>query len=290
MISLASIHKHPVYDTDLHLIIDPVTRSVNNNSGKTVLMQNDHNSERFTFELPRYIEEHDMTLCNIVEVHYINISGTNKSEQSSGIYSVDDLSISRDDENVVAGTWLVSRNGTVYPGSLNAIFRFACVDEDTHEITYQWFSDIYTGLKISKGIYNTDTLTEDNDTDILAAWKQEVISAAQENAKIITDGIIHMLNEAEQTLLDYYKQASGIMFTVNFETGNLEYISPNITFVINEDTGNLEWSTDSNSLEDLIKDSLANTVNDKFASVEEQLNKTNTKVNNIESVLTGGNT
>ena len=290
MISLASIHKHPVYDTDLHLIIDPVTRSVNNNSGKTVLMQNDHNSERFTFELPRYIEEHDMTLCNIVEVHYINISGTNKSEQSSGIYSVDDLSISRDDENVVTGTWLVSRNGTVYPGSLNAIFRFACVDEDTHEITYQWFSDIYTGLKISKGIYNTDTLTEDNDTDILAAWKQEVISAAQENAKIITDGIIHMLNEAEQTLLDYYKQASGIMFTVNFETGNLEYISPNITFVINEDTGNLEWSTDSNSLEDLIKDSLANTVNDKLASVEERLNKTNTKVNNIESVLTGGNT
>ena len=287
---MASIHKHPVYDTDLHLIIDPVTRSVNNNSGKTVLMQNDHNSERFTFELPRYIEEHDMTLCNIVEVHYINISGTNKSEQSSGIYSVDDLSISRDDENVVTGTWLVSRNGTVYPGSLNAIFRFACVNEDTHEITYQWFSDIYTGLKISKGIYNADTLTEDNDTDILAAWKQEVISAAQENAKIITDGIIHMLNEAEQTLLDYYKQASGIMFTVNFETGNLEYISPNITFVVNEDTGNLEWSTDSNSLEDLIKDSLANTVNDKFASVEEQLNKTNTKVNNIESVLTGGNT
>ena len=290
MISLASIHKHPVYDTDLHLIIDPVTRSVNNNSGKTVLMQNDHNSERFTFELPRYIEEHDMTLCNIVEVHYINISGTNKSEQSSGIYSVDDLSISRDDENVVTGTWLVSRNGTVYPGSLNAIFRFACVDEDTHEITYQWFSDIYTGLKISKGIYNADTLTEDNDTDILAAWKQEVISAAQENAKIITDGIIHMLNEAEQTLLDYYKQASGIMFTVNFETGNLEYISPNITFAINEDTGNLEWSTDSNSLEDLIKDSLANSVNDKLASVEEQLNKTNAKVNNIESVLTGGNT
>lgn len=290
MILLASIHKHPVYDTDLHLIIDPVTRSVNNNSGKTVLMQNDHNSERFTFELPRYIDEHDMTLCNIVEVHYININGTNKSEQSSGIYSVDDLSISRDDENVVTGTWLVSRNGTVYPGSLNAIFRFACVDEDTYEITYQWFSDIYTGLKISKGIYNADTLTEDNDTDILAAWKQEVISAAQENAKIITDGIIHMLNEAEQTLLDYYKQASGIMFTVNFETGNLEYISPNITFVINEDTGNLEWSTDSNSLEDLIKDSLANSVNDKIASVEEQLNKTNTKVNNIESVLTGGNT
>ena len=287
---MASIHKHPVYDTDLHLIIDPVTRSVKNNSGKTVLMQNDHNSERFTFELPRYIDEHDMTLCNIVEVHYININGTNKSEQSSGIYSVDDLSISRDDENVVTGTWLVSRNGTVYPGSLNAIFRFACVDEDTHEITYQWFSDIYTGLKISKGIYNADALTEDNDTDILAAWKQEVISAAQENAKIITDGIIHMLNEAEQTLLDYYKQASGIMFTVNFETGNLEYISPNITFVINEDTGNLEWSTDSNSLEDLIKDSLANSVNDKFASVEEQLNKTNTKVNNIESVLTGGNT
>lgn len=284
---MSSVHKHPVYDTDLHLIIDPVTRTVKNNSGKTVLMQNDHNSERFTFELPRYIEEHDMTLCNVVEVHYINIGGTNKSEQSLGIYPVDDLMISKDDANTVTGTWLVSRNGTIYPGSLNAIFRFACVDEDTHEITYQWFSDIYTGLKISRGIYNTDDLTGDNDIDILAAWKQEVIYSAKENAKIITDEIVRKLDEADQTLNDYYKQVSGIVFTVNFETGNLEYVSPNVTFTINEDTGNLEWSADNDSLEDMIKNSLPSTVNDRLTDIESSLSVTGSIVSNIESVFTG---
>ena len=90
---MAAYHKHPVYDTDLHLIIDPSNRSIKNESGKTVLMQNDHNSERFTFEIPRYVDGHDMSLCNVVEVHYNNIDSSDKSVQNAGIYPVLDLQV-----------------------------------------------------------------------------------------------------------------------------------------------------------------------------------------------------
>ena len=168
-------HKHSVYDTDLHLIIDPISRNITNTSQKTVLMQNDHNSERFTFEIPRYVEGHDMTLCNVVEIHYINIDASNKNNRSSDIYPVDDIQLSPESNDVVIGSWLVSHNATTFNGSLNFIIRFACVsDEDVGDIQYQWFSNVYTGLVVSKGIYNTEVVTNDDDSDVLYAWKKEV--------------------------------------------------------------------------------------------------------------------
>ena len=63
-------HKHSVIDTDKHFVIDPVTREITNNSEKLSLMQNDHNSETYTFEIPRNIDGHEMALCNVVEIHY----------------------------------------------------------------------------------------------------------------------------------------------------------------------------------------------------------------------------
>ena len=168
-------HKHSVYDTDLHLIIDPISRNITNTSQKTVLMQNDHNSERFTFEIPRYVEGHDMTLCNVVEIHYINIDASNKNNRSIDVYPVDDVQHAPDDQNVVIGSWLVSHNATAFNGSLNFIIRFACVsDENVGDIQYQWFSNVYTGLVVSKGIYNTEVVTNDDDSDVLYAWKKEV--------------------------------------------------------------------------------------------------------------------
>ena len=135
-------------------------------------MQNDHNSERFTFEIPRYVDGHDMNLCNVVEVHYLNVDSVDKSQQNADVYPVVDLQLSPDSEEVVIGSWLVSQNATMYAGTLNCICRFACVDKETTEITYQWFSDVYKDIKISKGIYNTDVITLEDDSDILAAWKK----------------------------------------------------------------------------------------------------------------------
>ena len=80
-------HTHNVYDSDNKFIIDGISRVIKNNSvSKTTVMQFDHNSERFGFELPRYIEGHDMMDCNRVEVHYLNIEASTK-QQNEGIYS-----------------------------------------------------------------------------------------------------------------------------------------------------------------------------------------------------------
>lgn len=62
-------HTHSIIDSDTYFIIDPITRVIENTAHrKNILMQRDHKSERFTFELSRYIEGHDMSMCTRAEV------------------------------------------------------------------------------------------------------------------------------------------------------------------------------------------------------------------------------
>lgn len=180
-------HKHRVYDTDLHFNIDPITRLITSESGKVRLMQNDHESERFTFALPRYIEGHDMSLCNLVEVHYINTE-SNGRRNSKDIYPITDLQISPDSETVVIGSWLISQHATLYNGSLTFIIRFACI-EDTL-VTYQWFTDIYSEIEIGEVIQNTEAVTDCDNSDVLAAWKQEILD--------LTNPLVELAKTSEQ--------------------------------------------------------------------------------------------
>ena len=219
---MAVIHKHPVYDTDLHLLIDPITREITNNSGKTIVMQFDHNSERFTFEIPRYVDGHDMDLCNVVEFHYINTDANDKTIQNADLYQVDDLMLS-EDESTVMGSWLVSRNATMLNGTLYFIVRFACVDPDTGEVMYQWFSNICTVLKVNKGMCNIDIVTQEGNSDVLEGWRRAV------------------MNDVIPYIESFNKKLSSTVFTVNTTTGELEYVSDAFRFMLNESTGCLEW-------------------------------------------------
>lgn len=265
-------HKHSVYDTDLHFIVDPITRKITTECKKMQLMQNDHNSERFTFEIPRYIEGHDMILCNVVQIHYININSSNNQERNSDIYVVDDLQLSPDSETVVVGSWLVSNNATTYSGTLNFVIRFACVNEDTGEIDYQWFTDIYSTITVSKGIYNVDIITEGNAYDVLTQWKEEITNEACEKATAISDATIGMLKEVSESIEDFKKRTEATIFTTNFETGNLEYTSPNYTFDVNEETGNLEWEINDPSYDNNIVQ-IIEKVTEVESSVSNKANK-----------------
>lgn len=164
-------HKHNVYDSDTRFSINAITRQIRNESSrKTALMQNDHNSERFTFELPRFIEGHDMSLCNEVEVHYLNIS-SDKRDQVKGLYPVTDLQISPDDTEKVICSWLISNNATQLVGVLTFRLRFKCVENGV--ITYAWHTAIFTGISVSDGI-NADETFEMDYVDIIAQWKAAV--------------------------------------------------------------------------------------------------------------------
>ena len=122
-------HVHSVYDTDTHFLIDPTTRKIENESQKKVmLIQGDHNSERFTFECPRFIEGHVMMECTDIEVHFVNTETTNKPavNVSKGFYTVTDKELSQDSEEVVVFTWLIAGSATKYIGELSFGISFIC--------------------------------------------------------------------------------------------------------------------------------------------------------------------
>lgn len=167
-------HTHAIIDSDSRFTINPVTKQIKNESSrKTMLIQRDHNSERFSFELPRYIEGHDMQLCNSVEVHYLNIDSASKGEtKNSGLYTVDDLQVSPDDPEKVVFSWLVSENATQLVGSLNFMIQFKCVADGY--VLYRWGTAIHTGIYVSDGI-NADEAHEADYLDIIEQWKAKTI-------------------------------------------------------------------------------------------------------------------
>lgn len=168
-------HEHSVYDTDPHYKIDAHTRVITDQSDKpTKLMQYDHNSERFTFEIDRFIDGHDMTLCNKVEVHYINVDASTK-ESNDGVYKVEDIAISPASDDTVIFSWLVSKKATKYAGTLNFRIRFACVAENA-KVVYAWHTEIFKGVSVSNGIDNAEDVVEDY-SDILEVWKQEIFAS-----------------------------------------------------------------------------------------------------------------
>lgn len=156
---------HNIYDSDKNFIIDAISRNIRNvSTGKTTLVQYDHNSERFTFELPRFIEGHDMSLCNVVEVHYEN--GENK-----GKYLIDDLQVDGENEEIVICSWLISRHSTMFANTLTFMISFACVVDDVVE--YVWNTSTYNGISITKSIYN-DSIVAEQYTETIKDWENRL--------------------------------------------------------------------------------------------------------------------
>ena len=162
------IHKHEVTDTDLHFKIDGLTRLITNMSEvNTVIMQGDHNSQKFTFEMPKMIDGHDMTKCDVVEVHYIN-------EAVKGAYKVTDLQPDSIESDTLKFSWLISNNATQNIGTLNFAVRFMCTSNG--EVDYVWHTAFYTGVTISQSLDNGTVIVEEN-IDLLQQWYNELISA-----------------------------------------------------------------------------------------------------------------
>ena len=176
-------HTHPVTDNGPHFVIDPITREITNESRKIKLMQGDHASEIFTFEVPRYIDGHDMSLCNKIAVHYINIGS---SGSNADVYIVTDAAIN-ESEDKIEFSWIIYRTATKYAGNLNFLIKFSCIDDDA-TIVYQWNTDIFKGIMISTGMDNEETIVEDN-IDLLEQWKNEIIENKVDKNEIFNAGI-----------------------------------------------------------------------------------------------------
>lgn len=166
-------HLHNVYDTDVHFIIDTKTRKIIKQMEKCSLVQNDHNSERFTFEMPRVIEGHDVSLCDKIEIHYINLS-SNSQNKNTDVYIVNDVTVSTSLNDTVIFSWLISGNATQYAGTLSFLIRFVCLTDEI--IDYAWHTEIYKSITISDGMNNSEAVVEEY-SDILMKWEKELGSA-----------------------------------------------------------------------------------------------------------------
>ena len=185
-------HVHNVVDSDAHFIIDPATRAIKKEeSAKTSLIVGDHNSERFSFELPRYIEGHDMSLCNVVRVHYMNTSSTRTDLQSTGVYEVDDFGVMSTDDTKMGLSWLISNNATKHVGKLAFTVQFACMTG--YRVEYSWQSGVYSSISISDGI-NGSEIVFDEYADILQQWWLKIYASSELPIKTYTAKEFEALN------------------------------------------------------------------------------------------------
>lgn len=170
-------HIHEIKDAETHFIIDATTREISNAGALPALGQKDHNSEIFTFVAPRYVDNHDLSICNKVRVHYLNIESDTRKVYAD-IYEVADLHIDEADKTKVVFTWLISNYSTQLAGLLNFAIEFSC--EKDGVIDYSWNTAIFTGIVVKKGINNAAQIITEY-TDILEKWKQDVIKELTQN-------------------------------------------------------------------------------------------------------------
>lgn len=181
---MGHIHPDVVIDGDSkRFVIDPITRAIKNETPKLLLIKDDHNSERYTFELPRFVEGHDMSLCNKVEVHYININSSNRAlPPNTGIYPIQDIATEIiDGVEKITGSWLISGAVTEHAGPLSFAVRFACVVDG--KTVYSWNTLPHTGITISDGINVSDEIAKEYD-DLLQSWWNSLQAAF--NARTLT--------------------------------------------------------------------------------------------------------
>ena len=166
-------HLHAVIDNDPYFIVDAESRTIEYSvKEQPIVIQGDHNSERFTFQIPRYIEGHEVMACNYAQIHYINIA-SNGSKRHADVYPIEDMRVDDEDKDYVLCSWLVSQNATMHIGSLNFVLRLACVVDK--KITYSWSTSPYTGIIVGEGIDNEDSVVEQY-SDILEEWKASLFN------------------------------------------------------------------------------------------------------------------
>lgn len=167
-------HEHIVSDGDKHFSIDIATRDIVNESGKLVLVQGDHNSERFTFRIPRLVDGHDMSLCDTVQVHYTNIDSATKTE-ADDVYETSDLKVNPDNEEEVIFSWLISSNATQYIGKLVFSITYLCVD-DEGKTEYSWSTGEHDAITVKSRRNNSEAVVAEY-SDVLEKWRQELFLA-----------------------------------------------------------------------------------------------------------------
>lgn len=200
-------HNHVLIDDDPHFSVDIDTRSIMYMSAdKLILVRGDHNSEKYTFEIPKNVDGHDLSKCTKIELHYINISSENTDTRISGFDDV--LSSVICDENTLSFEWTIPNAATQYVGSLSFAIRFFCKEEDN--TVYAWHTIPFTGVVVSATINSYEDYVEQY-YGIIEQWHAQLIADS-------VNGESSMINLAND-ILNTIGQAGGICVDDEYPEG-----------------------------------------------------------------------
>jgi hypothetical protein len=188
--------KHEVKDADVHFVVDADSRKIiKQTSTKVNLMQYDHNSEEFTFDVPLEIENHDMSECDLIQVHYENTSaGTSVSTRKTyrGVRDIDPSTLVVDEEKkIVSFGWLVPDTATTFAGTLKFQLKFICYDNEDGSVPgYKWHTDVNDDIGIKAGLGYTEN---DFDPTTTATLQSIEIEEIDNGIRITLDGVAYEL-------------------------------------------------------------------------------------------------
>lgn len=149
-------------------VIDAVSKTIAKKTAKKVtITQYEHEATILSFEMPRYIDEQDMSLCNIKEIHYLN------DKKGQGIFEITDYTIN--DTNITF-TWGITQNVTQEAGRISFLIRFAISNpQDYTIIDYDWYTLTNSSdLTVSKGMQNGEAIIVKY-ADIINQWRIELL-------------------------------------------------------------------------------------------------------------------
>jgi hypothetical protein len=206
-------HEHSVVDTDALFTVDPLTMEITANGDIKALRQGDHAAEKYTFSMPRFVEGHDMTLCNLVEVHFNNTnvnSSTRTTTVKGSFYTVQDFGVAEGDESKVSFTWEITGDATPQDGKLDFCLRFACIGEGG-VVEYEKFTEIFESIPVNKRIYNKEKIAADN-VDALERFRAEILETVGKGSTA-TIGSVELLAdkwEGENNLYSQVVEIEGV--------------------------------------------------------------------------------
>lgn len=212
-------HTHDVHDTGKRFEINGISRFIKETSAtKLVLVQGDHKSEVVTFEMPRFIDGHDMLLCNKIRVHYINID-TKTSDSSADIYEVTDLKLCEDcgEEETLLFTWTIEAPATKYSGTLSFLVKFECTEGEN--VLYQWNTAKYVSVNVLAGIDNSEEFVEKY-SNVLEEWYNELTKGADSIEELNQQAIAEIELAKEDAKEDIQGKADATMAEMNQFSSN----------------------------------------------------------------------
>lgn len=138
---------------------------------KITVAQYEQDATCLVFDMPRYIDGHDMLACNAKEVHYTTRGG------GLGVYEIVDAALKRGSDKIITFSWYLSGIATENVGPLSFVIRFAEIENSNPtNILFDWYTlSNDKDIEITAGMNNGEPVIEPH-VDILNQWRMALLA------------------------------------------------------------------------------------------------------------------